>query len=162
MDGSGSIHKPEKLGFWLAGLGVWYACFTSAVHSLHKLMVYVHLRIWAFCRFVSNLLSSLLSAASTDWYITSKSPGCSLTGTHCTFPALSAHVSAASEVFFLYATLCWFCPFSLQGLFSCSSVACSRAKLSLFGVSVLGCCWQDNTKYMPVLGQSWSFWAEEL
>lgn len=39
MDGSGCPYKPENLGFWLAGLGEWYACFTSAGH---KSVVCVH------------------------------------------------------------------------------------------------------------------------
>lgn len=34
MDGSGSVYKTEKLGFWMAGLGEWHVCFTSAGHKL--------------------------------------------------------------------------------------------------------------------------------
>lgn len=123
---------------------IWFACFTFAVlwlHSLHKLMGCVHL-ISAFCRYLSNF-SSLLSATCTVSYVTSKSPGSSLT-----YFLFSQPTSAISEVSLLYATLLWFCPGSRSLFFS---VGCCRAKLNLFGVSVLGCCCDSTTAFRTTL-----------
>lgn len=106
-----------------------YRC-SRCVHSLRNIMLCAHLRVSPFPRFGSNF-SSPLSAPSTVGYITSRSPGSTVTGTQSTFPLLSAHVSAAPEVSFPSDTCADFV------LFSSSSVAHSRARLSVFGVSVL-------------------------
>lgn len=102
---------------------------SHCVQSLRNVMLCAHLRVSAFPRFGSNF-SSLRSAPSTVGYISSRSPGCSVTGTQSAFPLFSAHVSAAPEVSFPYDT------YADVVLFSCSSVAHSRARLSVFGVSV--------------------------
>lgn len=120
---------------------MWYTCFTSAVqclHCLHKLVGCVHLRISSFCRFFSHV-SFLLSAPCIVWYITSKGPGANLSYTQCTFPILSPHVCCLWSFLSVCYTVLILSLFP-QSLF-CSSVACFRAKLSLLGVSMLGCGW---------------------
>lgn len=138
--------------------GLWCACLMFAVHylySLCKVVVRVPLKFSAFLRY--PLVAFLPLLLHHPQFQTLPLPV--LAPFHL-YPVYIPH-SLSSRLlplkFPLYRLHC-------AVLIHFPSYACSRAKLSLSGVSVQGCGWhcyclQDDIEHMPV---TWDVWAGRL